>query len=119
MNNIEKLKNEIDIKKKELLQLEEQLKHIHEFEGIAILRIDTNIKKFEEIKRKIKDITSPKEFEELGTKKLAYDIKGQKEGFYIRYEFEGVENTVTQLESYFRINNNILKFITIRHDGEE
>lgn len=113
--NIEELKKEIEIKEKELLNLKEDLKRIKIYETIIILNVNTNIKNFEAIKTKIKEICGTLQiFEELGIKKLAYEIKGNKEGFYIRFEWEGNEKNVASLEDFMKSNNNIMKFITVR-----
>lgn len=115
--NIKEIKKEIERKENELNELKTQIKDIKTFEAVVILSINTNIKEFEGIKNKIKSIIDKeniKKFEELGIKKLAYMIQKQDEAFYITFEFDGIMETVEELEQYFRINNNILKFITIK-----
>lgn len=52
----------------------------------------------------------------LGKKKMAYEVKGHKEGIYIDFYFEGNEKLVNELERYYRIDDNILKFLTIKTD---
>lgn len=54
-------------------------------------------------------------FEDLGNKKLAYEIKGRNEGHYIRIEYYTKENEIIEnLEKYFKINTDILKYLTIK-----
>ena len=54
------------------------------------------------------------EFEDLGLKKLAYDIKNNKEGFYIKFIVDINDMNVETFENWIRKNDNVLKFITIK-----
>lgn len=113
------LKTHIEAQEKELNALRAQIKDVKTFETIVILNINTSIKEYKEIRNKIQSIIDKeniKKFEELGTKKLAYKIKKQEEGFYITFEYDGIMETIEELEQYFRANDNILKFITIKKE---
>ena len=48
--------------------------------------------------------------EELGIRKLTYDIKKNNEGVYVQFEWTGNDETLQELERYFRIEDNIIKF---------
>lgn len=50
----------------------------------------------------------------LGLKKLAYEVKGEKTGYYYLTHFKGTESEVEEIERQLRINDNVIKFITIR-----
>lgn len=122
MNKFEKLKSEIETKEKELLKLKEELQNIKIYETFAILTLKTNIQEFNDIKLKIEDIVGKnniEKFEELGKKTLAYEIKGNKEGYYIDFIWYGEKENCTELEKYFRQENNILKYITMRINEED
>ena len=54
------------------------------------------------------------EFEDVGLKKLAYDIKNHKEGVYIRCILDTKNMDISSFEKWLRKNDNVLKFITIR-----
>ena len=54
--------------------------------------------------------------EELGKKKLAYEIKKQSEGYYVVYTFEANPEFITELERIYRITDSVMKFITIRKE---
>lgn len=49
-----------------------------------------------------------------GLKKLAYTIKGETTGYFYMTHFEGTDKQVTDIENNLRLNDNVLKFITIR-----
>jgi small subunit ribosomal protein S6 len=48
-----------------------------------------------------------------GTKKLAYEINKKTRGFYIRFDFCGMGPLVDELERQFRIDDRIMKFLTV------
>ncbi len=54
--------------------------------------------------------------EEIGRKKLAYEIKKHSEGYYAVYTFEANPEFITELERIYRITDDIMKFITIRKE---
>lgn len=54
--------------------------------------------------------------EEVGRKKLAYEIKKNTEGYYVVITFEANPEFITELERIYRITDDIMKFITIRKE---
>ena len=56
--------------------------------------------------------------DELGKKKLAYEIKKNSEGNYVAINFEANPNLIAELERVYRITDEVMKFITIRKDEE-
>ena len=52
--------------------------------------------------------------ENMGKRKLAYEIKKNKEAFYVQFNFESNPEAITELERVYRITDDILKFITIK-----
>ena len=54
--------------------------------------------------------------EELGKKKLAYEIKKCKEGYYAVIYFEAEASVISELERVYRIKDEIIKYITIKND---
>ena len=51
---------------------------------------------------------------ELGKKKLAYEIKKNKEGYYVVYDFEAKPSLIAELERNYRITDEVLKFIVVK-----
>ena len=49
----------------------------------------------------------------LGKKKLAYEVKKNKEGYYAIFYFEANPELITELERNFRISDDVIKFMTI------
>ena len=55
------------------------------------------------------------EVENMGKKKLAYDIKKNKEKNYMVFKFEANPTLIAELERVYRITDEVLKFITTRN----
>jgi small subunit ribosomal protein S6 len=58
------------------------------------------------------------EFDDWGTKKLAYEIKKKGRGYYVRLEYCGDGNLVAEMERSFRIDDKVMKFLTIVLDKD-
>ena len=52
--------------------------------------------------------------DELGKRKLAYDVKKFKEGFYAVFYFEANSDLISELERNYRITDEVLKFIVVK-----
>ena len=52
--------------------------------------------------------------DELGKRKLAYEIKKNKEAFYVVFYFEANTSLITELERNYRITDEVIKFMTIK-----
>ena len=51
--------------------------------------------------------------EKWGKKRLAYEIKKQTRGFYVLLDYAGKSAIVNELERNFKIDDKILKFMTV------
>ena len=56
--------------------------------------------------------------EEMGKRKLAYEIKKNKEGYYVVINFEAQPELIKELERIYRITDEVIKFIVVRKDAE-
>ena len=54
--------------------------------------------------------------EEMGKKKLAYEVKKNKEGYYILFNFEAKPELIAELERNYRITDEVIKFIVVRKE---
>ena len=54
--------------------------------------------------------------DELGKRKLAYDVKKFSEGFYAVFYFEANTSLIAELERNYRITDEVIKFMTIKQD---
>lgn len=53
-----------------------------------------------------------------GARKLAYPIKKKPRGFFARYDYCAMGNAVEELERFFRIDDRVLKYLTVLLDPE-
>mgnify|MGYP005780079189 FL=1 len=51
---------------------------------------------------------------DMGKRKLAYEIKKNKEAYYMQFEFEAKPESIAELERIYRITDEVLKFIVIK-----
>ena len=74
----------------------------------VILKIENNIRNFAEITKK----------DDLGIKKLAYEIRKNNEGHYLVYQFQVEENkrefAIREIERFYRITDEVIKFLIIK-----
>ena len=56
--------------------------------------------------------------ENMGRRKLAYPIKKKTEGHYVLFEIEDSGQTIAELERRMRVNDAIIRYITVRVDEE-
>lgn len=49
-----------------------------------------------------------------GVKKLAYDINKEPQGYYVYFEYAGTPEAVAEMERLFRIDDNVLKYLTVK-----
>lgn len=56
--------------------------------------------------------------EAMGRRKLAYPIKKKFEGHYTLFEIEGSGQEIAEIERRFRVNDVVMRYITVRVDEE-
>ena len=54
--------------------------------------------------------------ENMGKKKLAYEIKKFSEATYMLFKFEAKPDSIAELERVYRITDDIVKFIVVKKD---
>jgi len=54
--------------------------------------------------------------EEWGSRRLAYTIRKKERGYYVRYDFCGTSQLVNEMERFFRIDERVLKHMSVLLD---
>lgn len=49
-----------------------------------------------------------------GLRKLAYLIKKEQQGYYVLLEYAGTPQAVTEMERIFKIDDRVLKYMTVK-----
>ena len=93
---------------------------MNKYESVVIVNpnleeesIKNLIKKFSDLINTDGNIISVKE---IGKRRLAYEIKKQKEGFYIVIKFEAKPELIAELERNYRITDEVMKFIVVKEE---
>ena len=72
------------------------------------------------IKNTMEEFSNKKvEIDEIGLRRLAYEVRKNKEGYFVQYSFWGTAQNVLELERKIRITDDILKYMTVRSEEEE
>ena len=53
-----------------------------------------------------------------GRRRMAYPINKKTEGYYVLLEIEGSGQEIAELERRFRVNDAVMRFITVRVDED-
>lgn len=79
----------------EVTKLNENIQGIIEKEGGTVVRLD-----------------------DMGRRKLAYEINRKKEGYYVLFEIDGSGREIAELERRMRVNDLIIRYLTVRVDED-
>ena len=88
------------------------------YETIVIVDPDIGEEQRTPVFDRIKDLVPQKgglvvEFDEWGARKMAYEVKKKKRGYYLRVDYCGTGDLVNEMERQFRIDDRVLKYMTI------
>ena len=80
---------------------------MNKYESVVIIDPAVEEDKVKELSQKFTDIINNdgkvEKVEDLGKKKLAYEVKKNKEGYYVVINFEANPNLISELERNYRI----------------
>ena len=95
---------------------------MNKYESIIIINPSLEEQGMKEIIKKFEDMINSEgkveSVEEMGKRKLAYDIKKFTEATYVLFNFEAKPELIAELERNYRITDEIIKFIVVRKDEE-
>lgn len=89
---------------------------MEEYESVVIIKDNASKEEIEEVINKVKEIVIVREVNELGKRKLAYEFKGYKEGYYIQFFINAEKFQIVKLEDYYREENAVLKYLTVKQN---
>jgi len=89
------------------------------YESVSILRPVQEEAVNDKVVDKMKGILSQSganilKLDNSGKKKLAYDIQHERKGTFITVQFEGPSTVVAELERFQRMEDQVMKFMTVR-----
>lgn len=56
--------------------------------------------------------------ESMGRRPLAYEINHKREGSYVLFEIEGTGSEIAELERRMRVNDQVIRYMTVRVDED-
>ncbi len=93
------------------------------YESICILRSSVTDDEASQIIEKMKGAlekhgASILKVDNWGKKKLAYEVGHDRRGTFVLFQFEAKGNVVSELERLYRLEDSVLKFMTVAVDKE-
>jgi len=94
---------------------------VSQYEGIFIFKPDLEEKDLEQEYSKIEDAINKHEgkvekSEKWGKKRLAYEIKKSRDGFFLYMDFKAMPKSIEPLTKFLKLNNNILRTQIVRKE---
>ena len=89
---------------------------MNRYESIIITKPTITEEEKISILKNVEEIVGVTEVIDIGIKKLAYEVKKHKEGYYIEFCINAEKEQITELEKYYRMEDLILKFMNVRED---
>jgi small subunit ribosomal protein S6 len=91
------------------------------YETIIITDPDLSAEQRDPVLQRVADVVSQGDgylalSDEWGARKLAYQIKKKDRGYYIRFDFCGTGAVVNEMERFFRIDDRVMKYMTVLID---
>jgi len=91
------------------------------YETFIIIDPDLSDEERSPIFEKVKDLIKQEEcllvtLDEWGGRKLAYEIKKKSRGYYVRLDYCGTGKFVDEMERFFRIDDRVMKYMTVLLD---
>ena len=91
---------------------------MNKYESIIIVNPNKEEKDLKALEEKITGLINEngkvETVENMGKKKLAYNIKKFEEGTYMLFNFEAKPDSIKELERVYRITDDIIKFIVVK-----
>ena len=91
---------------------------MNKYESVIIINPNVDEEGIKGLVQKFTDLINNagkvEKVDELGKKKLAYEIAKNKEGYYVVFDFEANPSLIKELERNYRITDEVIKFIVIK-----
>jgi small subunit ribosomal protein S6 len=93
------------------------------YESIFIINPNITDDETNAVIKKMQDVVSKQgaemlKFEDWGKKKLSYEIKKQKRGHYVFFQFKGTPAAISELERTYKLTDAVIKFLSVKLEKE-
>jgi small subunit ribosomal protein S6 len=91
------------------------------YEAMFILRPDLEEEKYDALADKFKGIIEAGKgevtnFNRIGRRRLAYEVKKFREGFYLLINYSGAPAVTDELERNFRIADEVIRYLIVKEE---
>ena len=91
---------------------------MNKYESVIIINPTVDEEGVKSLVKKFTDLINTdgkvEKVDELGKKKLAYEVQKNKEGYYVVFYFEANPSLISELERNYRITDEVIKFMSVR-----
>lgn len=87
------------------------------YETIYILKGSFTEEKYKQTFEKVQNFLSRyniEKVEEVGKRKLAYEVNKETNGYFVVVEIRATEEEIAEIERHYRINDDIIKFLIVK-----
>lgn len=101
----------------------EEVTTVQIYESIFIINPNLTDEETAGVNKKMQDVVAKQggemiKVEDWGKKRLTYEIKKQKRGHYVFFQFKSAPPVVKELERTYKLTDSVIKFMTIRLEKE-
>ncbi|MBO5413167.1 MAG: 30S ribosomal protein S6 [Clostridia bacterium] len=93
---------------------------MNKYESVVIINPNLEAESIKALIAKFSDLINSNgtvsSVEELGKRRLAYEIKKLNEGYYVVIKFEAKPELIAELERVYRITDEVMKFIVVKEE---
>ena len=93
---------------------------MNKYESVIIIRPSLEEEAVKALVKRFTDLIEQngkvESVEDMGKKKLAYEVQKQKEGYYELINFEAEPSSIAELERNYRITDEVMKFIVVKKE---
>ena len=91
---------------------------MNKYESVIIINPNVDEEGIKGLVQKFTDLINNdgkvEKVDELGKKKLAYEIQKNREGYYVVFYFEANPSLISELERNYRITDEVIKFMSVK-----
>ncbi len=95
---------------------------MNKYESVIIINPSVDEDKVKSLIDRFSDLINTQgkvtKVDNMGKRKLAYEVKKNKEGIYVVFYFEAEPSLIAELERNYRITDEVIKFIVVKDERE-
>lgn len=82
-------------------------------------KLKYKVKKYKDLLKKYSGDFKDFNVDDMGEKKLAYEIKKHKSGYYVLIRWQGTPENIVELERLLRTDDIVMKFMTVKMSDDK